>query len=288
MANCRWILFSDLDGTLLDRETYEPGPSLDGLNKCESARVPVILTSSKTRAELESYHALLAPHPSCPFITENGGGVFFPIDYWDSLQGAESAKHFWRITLGSAHDRVMQVLKDMARAVGVDIQNFSDMSPEEVAGMTGLSVEEAKLAVQREFDEPFWLAEKDYNRLDLVEKEIQQRGMQFSRGGRCLHIHGASDKGTSAYLVRQQYEQAYGRVFTAAVGDAANDFPLFLAVDKAFLVKRPDGRHDSFFQNKENIHLLPGEGPSGFFQAVEYLLHHHVKEQDDWPEPIVR
>ncbi len=280
-ASC-WILFSDLDGTILDGETYEPGPALDGLAKCKKARLPVILCSSKTRAEIELYHKTLAPHPACPFITENGGGIFFPKDYWEEPQGAELLGDFWKITLGTAHNKVLPALKDVARAIGININNFSDMLPKDVAHMTGLSVEQAKLAMEREFDEPFWIEKKDHGCLDLIEKEIQQRGMRFTRGGRCLHIHGASDKGLSAQYVRQRYEQACGKVCAAAVGDAANDLPLFQAVDKAFLVKKPDGSHDSKIPKINSIQFLSGEGPSGFLQTVEFLLQHHISEQGSW------
>ncbi len=266
----------------MDRETYEPGPSLVGLTECEKARVPVILSSSKTRAEIEFYHTTLAPHPACPFITENGGGVFFPKAYWAEPPGAETGGAFWKITLGTAHNKVFQVLKDVVRTTGVNIRCFSDMSSKDVALMTGLSVEQAKSAKERDFDEPFWLEEKDYGCIDLLEKEIQQRGMRLTRGGRCLHIHGTSDKGTSAQYVRKHYELAYGNVCTAAVGDAANDLPMFQAVDKAFLVKHPDGSHDSGMPGNENILFLSGEGPAGFFQAVEFLLRHHISEQGPW------
>jgi mannosyl-3-phosphoglycerate phosphatase len=83
MVDPSWILFADLDGTLLDEETCEPGPSLEALERCRSQGIPVVLCSSKTGAEIRRYHERHSTHPGSPFIAENGGGVFFPADRWD-------------------------------------------------------------------------------------------------------------------------------------------------------------------------------------------------------------
>lgn len=45
------ILFTDLDGTLLDHESYEWKEAKPALDLCKERRVPIILVSSKTRAE---------------------------------------------------------------------------------------------------------------------------------------------------------------------------------------------------------------------------------------------
>ena len=96
--------------------------------------------------------------------------------------------------------------------------------------------------------------------------------MRLSRGGRCFHVHGASDKGRAAQYVRQRYEEAVGGVWAAAVGDAANDLPMFRVVERAYLVKRDDDSHDPDIPRGGNIRFLPGIGPFGFSQAVDDLL----------------
>ena len=268
----RWILFSDLDGTFLDKETYEPGPALDGLVKCRQARIPVIFSSSKTRAELEFYYNRYSSLPGCPFIAENGGGIFFPKAYWEKPPEGKAKGDFWCVTLGADIDRILSVLKSAADIAGMNIRNFSSMSPLEVAERTNLSAEEARLAKQREFDEPFWIQDNDLGNLDSFRLEIQKRQMRLTRGGRCFHIHGASDKGKAARYVLERYASAGGEIRSAAVGDAANDLPLMQAVDKAYLVKGADGRHDPDIHEGGRIRFLSGRGPHGFLQAVKELL----------------
>lgn len=279
MDDHRWILFADLDGTVLDKETYEPGPSLKALGRCGCAGIHVIFCSSKTGAEIELYHTSYVPHPGSPFIAENGGGVFFPLDHWAQPPGGEQKGRFWKVTLGARHEAVFRVLTESAGRVGLRIQTFTGMAPEEIARRTGLSLEEARLAGQRDFDEPFWIEEHDQMTLKAFQEAIETEGMSLTRGGRCFHVQGASDKGKAAAYVRQRYEQEIGNVHAAAVGDAANDLPMFRAADRAYLVKRADESHDPEIPREKNIRFMAGVGPAGFSQAVDDLLDRTAAER---------
>lgn len=74
------IVFTDLDGTLLDRETYSFEQALPALEVIQQKGIPLILSSSKTRAEIEIYRRELGyDHP---FISENGGAIFIPKNYF--------------------------------------------------------------------------------------------------------------------------------------------------------------------------------------------------------------
>lgn len=272
MGGCRWVLFADLDGTVLDSETYEPGPSVEALAKCRNGGIPVIFSSSKTGAEIELYHTRYASRTGSPFIAENGGGVFLPVEHWDKPSGGEQKGPFWKVPLGVRHEEVLRVLKEASTRAGLKISTFSGMNPEEIALRTGLSLQEATRAGQRDFDEPFWVDEGDSASLDALRLAIETQGLRLTRGGRCFHVHGDSDKGRAVLYVRNQYESKVGRVCTAAVGDAANDLPMFRAADRAYLVKRPDDTHDPEIPPETNIRFVPGVGPSGFLQAVDDLL----------------
>jgi ribonucleotide monophosphatase NagD (HAD superfamily) len=45
------LVFTDLDGTLLDHDTYDWTPARDALDRLTRAGIPVVFTSSKTAAE---------------------------------------------------------------------------------------------------------------------------------------------------------------------------------------------------------------------------------------------
>jgi predicted mannosyl-3-phosphoglycerate phosphatase (HAD superfamily) len=53
------VIFTDLDGALLDRETYSFEPALPALRFIKEKKIPLIFVSSKTRAEIEGYRKKL-------------------------------------------------------------------------------------------------------------------------------------------------------------------------------------------------------------------------------------
>ncbi len=65
------VVVSDLDGTLLHRETYSFDEALPGIASLKERAIPVILVSSKTRAEIEPIREALGLED--PFVVENGG-----------------------------------------------------------------------------------------------------------------------------------------------------------------------------------------------------------------------
>ena len=72
-----YLVFSDLDGTLLDTDTYDFTPAKEAIAFLKKQHFPLILCSSKTKAEIEVYHKRMGLK-TCPFISENGGAIFIP------------------------------------------------------------------------------------------------------------------------------------------------------------------------------------------------------------------
>ncbi len=70
------VLFSDLDGTILDHHTYSYSESVEGINILKDQNVPLVLVSSKTFPEMKEIHKELELNH--PFIFENGGGIAYP------------------------------------------------------------------------------------------------------------------------------------------------------------------------------------------------------------------
>lgn len=264
------VLFTDLDGTLLDALTYDPGPSVPALDRCRKLGIPVVFVSSKTRAEMERLRAALGN--TDPFASENGGGLFLPAETWPDPPGVgqyeiERDGGFWRITLGAPYDRVARDLAAAAGAAGAWVRGLDTMSETEAADLTGLAPEEARLAVRREFDIPFLIIDETEAVVDRLRAEIEARGLCYTRGGRFHHILGRSDKGRAVSLLEELCREASPGARFAAVGDAANDGPMLREADHPYLVRRPDGTfdQDAWF---DGLTVTKGIGPEGFAEAV--------------------
>jgi mannosyl-3-phosphoglycerate phosphatase family protein len=266
----RIIVFTDLDGTLLD-ETYSFSAARQSLELLSGKGIPLILCSSKTRVEVEHYRALLRNRH--PFVSENGGGIFVPEDYFPdetvlARHGAIRDKNCSAIRLGMPYvDLRAEIVR--LRAMGFDITGFGDLSVEGVAARTGLSPGEAALSKVREFDEPFFFEGDADLKQDLI-RAVRDRGLQVTEG-RILHITGDNDKGKATALLSTIYREHSGICATIALGDGPNDLPMLQCVDYPAAVRRSDGTvHPAL--SSAGFMQADGIGPAGWNQLVPRLL----------------
>jgi mannosyl-3-phosphoglycerate phosphatase family protein len=262
----RLVVFTDLDGTLLDSETYSFLPAREALRELRRRNVPLVLCSSKTRAEVAPLRRRLKNRH--PFIVENGGGIVVPRRYF----GRGSPR---RIDLGRPYSEVAAALDELARRSRVRVRGFHRMTARQIAEGTGLSLAEAHLAKRREFDEPFlFLGAGEKARARFVEL-AKKSGFALARGGRFWHLSSGSDKGLAVRRLASLYRVAApGRpIWSLALGDAANDLPMLRAAHRAILLPAPDGSFD-----RAVLRSLPGvvrgsaPGPQGWNEAVLRLL----------------
>jgi len=150
--NLKPVIFTDLDGTLLDLETYSYDRALPSIEYLRSRDVPIIFCSVKTKAEQEVYRKELQIND--PFIVENGGAIFISRGYFPFDFEYHKAKDgYLVIELGIPYHRIREVLAQIRDDTGVNFRGFGDMSAEEVASLTGLDLEAAQRAKAREYDE---------------------------------------------------------------------------------------------------------------------------------------
>ena len=262
------LVFTDLDGTLLDHETYSFEPARPALRALEERGVPLILCTSKTRAETERWR--LALGNAHPFIVENGGGVLVPKGYFPFEAAAGPAgSPYEELEFGTPYSELRRVLTEMRELIHPSIRGFGDMTDEEVAGLCGFSVEEARAAKEREFDEPFVIG--DEKLLEAVEALAGRAGLHIVKGGRFHHLVGDNDKGRAVSALRGLYEKALGPLRTVGLGDSLNDEPMLRAVDVPVIVGKPGGGYDPGI-DLPGLVRAPGAGPDGWREAVLGIL----------------
>jgi mannosyl-3-phosphoglycerate phosphatase len=265
------MIFTDLDGTLLDRNTYGWEEALPALDLCIRLDIPVILVSSKTRAEMEVLRSKLSL--SAPFISENGGGVFFPAEtFGDPAHGATFNNGLWEWSLGYPYALLIKGLQEIRDELGWNIKGFSDMSIKEISDLTNLDQEASRLAAMREYDEPFILFGDDPPPDEAVLfKTVEQKGLKVVSGGRFYHLQGKNDKGLAMEKILSWYRQFHDKIVSIALGDSPNDFPMLERADYPVLVRS----HDHFPALKKRIprlRITSEVGPRGWNSAVLDIL----------------
>lgn len=260
------MIFTDLDGTLLDPLTYRWGPARPALEALKRAGIPLVLCSSKTRSEMEVIREAL--RNTDPFVVENGGAVFVPPGTFPEVD--LPGRHGYQVLeFGLPHARLVEALDTLRRETGVLAKGFSELTVPEVAELTGLPLEAAVLAQRREYDEPFLIPAG--TEPGGIERWARAAGLRVTGGGRFFHLTGDHDKGRAVAQLVTWFREWDSMVRTAGLGDSANDLSMLHVVDRAFLVAKPDGTHEPTSRHAE-ILQVPGVGPVGWNQAVLALL----------------
>lgn len=265
------LIFSDLDGTLLDSETYSFDRVVPVLKSLKEQGVPLVMCSSKTRFEMEVWRERLGLND--PFIVENGSAIVFPAA-WGIVpnEPLRVVGDMRVLELGLPHEDILSGLEDVSRETGIRVKGLSTMSLHEIMERTGLSGEEAERAKEREYSEPFVVQGKatseDMHRFLHL---IQEKGMTYTRGGRFHHVMGATDKGKAVRVLTETMRSHRHGLRTVALGDSPNDISMLRAADIPILVQRPDGTYADL-PPEIKCYRAPGVGPNGWAAAVQMLL----------------
>lgn len=246
---CKVLIFTDLDGSLLDHHTYSFTPALPVLRHLKQNSIPVIIVSSKTRAEIMPLVSQLGLDG--PVIAENGAVIAYPDGSVDC--SADIAD-------------IRASLNDLPDTESAAIQGFGDMSVAEISNLTGLNEDVAALAAQREATEPFvWCGEGVPDKKLLADK-----GYQIIRGGRFYHIVPARDKAAAIQLVKTSMEADDAQIW--ALGDGPNDLGMLLAADKGALIRNPDLQVKPDLPASHGLFMTTKTGPAGWAEAVTAFL----------------
>lgn len=251
------IVVTDLDATLLDHQTYSFLAAQPALNKLQALHIPLILNSSKTSVEILQLRKRLAN--THPYIVENGSALILPGDNKLKEQ-----------SFGMNRAEILSIIHHLREQYAFGFTGFADMDHEELMSCTGLSMENAILAMQRYFTEPL-LWQDSEQQFRMFSEQIKIAGLCLIKGGRFWHVSGTADKGKALDFLRDYYQkQTDRRLKILALGDSENDLSMLAKADYAVLVKSPVRD----FPQLEHDHLLRTEeyGPAGWNTAVLQML----------------
>ncbi len=272
MKELPWVVFSDLDESLLDRATYSFAPAGPAIEELRRRRIPMILCTSKTAAETLYFQGLLGINE--PFIVEGGGGVYVPKGYFEQLprpQVDRGPRILLPLSVG--HEEVLRGLGHLKEYSANSIRAFDDMSPEEISDDTGLPLGLARLAKEREFDEPFRFVRREAEFEAHLGRIAGERMLRVTKGGRYYHLHGDTDKGRGVTLLLKLFQLKLGAVRSIGIGDSQMDFPMLTSVDVPIAVRRHDDTYDTVLKTGvKGLRCVDGKGPVGWNTAILEVL----------------
>lgn len=254
------IIFSDLDGCLLNKHDYQWRDAEKCLLRLSELQIPVVLASSKTAVEMEALAAEL-PIVDAPLICENGGAI-----HWRSLRAAgESGVS----SNGAQRATILKLLAELKSQF--KFRSFRDLMLNGVMEATGLDEIRANAALSRQCTEPLLWDDSPARRSEFADI-LHQRELTFTKGGRFWHVAGQTSKGEALKLVMERYNAH--QPIVVAVGDSqidqsmlnAADIPVGICVDGNLSV---------------NVSCPPGivpkaEGAKGWAEAITEIVKRFV------------
>ena len=274
----KWIVYTDLDGTLLDFDSYSFAQSQEAVQHLRALEIPLIFCSSKTRVEQEVYRSALGL--KTPFIVENGSAIMLPEDFLDfnlsSVSELNQYPVYQRtgyscIELGKSAEYIRSAIQAARMKSGADPQGYQDLSLAEIMQLSGLDKNSAERASIRDYSETLLKNTGKGSSWEEFIKLLEEEGLQCVSGGKFHTVMGqGSDKGTAIKLLNLLLRKKYGKIRTVGLGDSANDLPLLDAVDFPFLVQKPSGKWEAVDNPK--INKVEAVGPRGFTLAIHSLL----------------
>ncbi|MEE4482317.1 mannosyl-3-phosphoglycerate phosphatase-related protein [Serratia ficaria] len=260
--NQHLLIFTDLDGSLLDHDSYSWRAAQPWLDRLAAAQTPLIIATSKTAAEVAPLRQRLGLQQQ-PFIAENGAQTVFPAGWREAPLHA-----------GATYPEICAILAALRERTGFAFQGFADADDARVAEWTGLSPAEAHLARRRAGSEPLRWSGTD-EQLAAFRTLLALHDLRLTQGGRFHHVMSRQvSKGEAARrLVKRLQHRRRRPLTTLALGDGPNDISLLQACDLAVLIRGRQAKPlalPSEFPGR--LYRTRRQGPQGWSEGLDHFL----------------
>ncbi len=265
----QYLVFTDLDGTLLDHDDYNYGQARPVLAELEDRGIPLVFNSSKTQAE--SLHLREELQNRHPFIFENGGGLAIPAGYFHHIMHDMTPEDGYLVQLfGADYGSIRRILLSLREQKGYLFTGLGDMDAVEITEHTGLSGAAAERSWLRRSSEPL-LWRGDPASLRDFSHDLHEHGLKLAKGGRFLHVMGRTDKGRAMKWLLAQYRQRYHKPLHCIVlGDSENDLPMLEFAETGIVIPHRDGSHLEL--KHDDWVLADSPAPAGWVQGLQQVL----------------
>lgn len=261
------ILFTDLDGILLNNEADNDITTRPLIQKLKALKIPIIPVTSKTRAEVVPLRQDMGL--SDPFITENGGGIFIPKDAPFDNPPGELDGDYYVVALGCPYVQARAGLRVIANNLQHSLLGFGDLTIERLQKRTGLTATEAQQTKAREFSEPF-ITPKAVPAEQLTTA-AEEMGFRVVVEDRFSHLLGPNaSKATAIKQLVDLYQTllpAGENITTLGLGNSPTDLEMLHSIDIPIVLPGASGPHPQL--SDKGWQVAPAPGPEGWVSAVQ-------------------
>jgi mannosyl-3-phosphoglycerate phosphatase len=254
----RLIIFTDLDGCLLNKHDYDWSPAASTLETLRGRQIPVVMNSSKTVPEMIQLADEMGLTGST-FISENGSVI-----RWGDEVGGRAGEIE---VIGASRDHILAVLNNLRQQF--HFRSFADLGLVGVINETQLSQDKAQLALARQGTEPLLWDDTEEHRSEF-EQTLQGQQLTLTKGGRFWHVAGQANKGNAMQEVARRLSSSDSKTMMAAIGDSPIDQSMLDLADVPIGIPTSAGLGVNIDPQRGIV--AAQQGAAGWAEAVTRLL----------------
>ena len=254
------VIFTDLDGSLLHRDTFQFDSIKDYIKSLINKGVIIIPNSSKTEKEIEKFNEELGVN--LPYISENGS----------SIHGLNLITSNFpdKLILSREKEELVEVFKNK---VPENLQRkckfISNFNKKDQINIFGLGETKLKYALDRKYTEPFLFEGSKNEKKDLT-KILKKNSLTIQEGGRVINLCDNVNKVKSMNKVLKIYKKIESNIEVVAVGDNYNDLDMLKNSDLPCLVFNDQFKEDQI--NIDNLIISNKPSPEGWADVIKMAL----------------
>ena len=254
------IIFTDLDGTLLHRDTFEFDGIKEYVKDLTSKGIIIIPNTSKTQVEIEDFNKKL--DLNLPFISENGSAIFGLDNINKNFPNNIVLSREKEITFKVFQKKIPENLRSKCKII-------TKMEKKIQKEIFGLSDKSLKNVLNRSYSTPILFKGNGEQKKDLF-KTVKTIGLSLHEGGRVINICDNVSKVKAMNRVIKMIKKIENEVKTVGVGDNYNDLDMLRNSNIACLVF-----NDQFLMEPININnclVSKQSAPQGWEEVVKMAL----------------
>ena len=255
------IIFTDLDGSLLDKNTFEFDEIEDYFRELISLGIKIIPNSSKTEAELSDFNNRYNLNLS--FIAENGSSI-----HGLNLMHKNLPE---KIILSRSADEIYNVYNQkITPELKAKITFILRLKLKERKEIFGLPLDKMRLAVKRDHSIPIQFNGTEIEKNEFI-KIMNDSGLTIQTGGRimniCDNVNKSKAMSKTMELINKEIDN---EIITIGVGDNQNDIDMLKHSDYPCLVK--NNSFDSSLLNIDNLIKSTEPSPRGWADVIKTAI----------------
>ena len=261
MSKKKIIIFTDLDGSLLDKDTFKFDAIKDFFKELIANGIVIIPNSSKTESELSDFNK--QNNLDLSFIAENGSSINGLNKIHQNLPN--------KILIARTRDIIQKIYDEN---INLDFKNkitpILNLKIDEQQKIFGLPLDKISFATNRMYSIPIHFKGTEMEKHNFV-KVVKEIGLSAQSGGRIMNICDNTNKSYAmAKALNFIKKEIDNEIVTIAVGDNENDIEMIKQADYPCLVKNEN--FDSSLINIDNLIKSYEPSPLGWSDVIKTAL----------------